>query len=116
MGFGPITLSEYEPIERVAEIAERLLTLRRPYAWWHDYCGGDDDLAVRFTDAYLGSWESVEDYTHELVDEIGMGIQVEPESWSSYVSFDYEALARDLEMDLHVAHDGRNVHVFNPHV
>lgn len=74
------------------------------FAAWADYLGAtDDDLEERFEEAYRGEWESVQAYAQELVDDLGVRIQVDPPSWGHYVSFDTEALARDLEYDLHVA-------------
>ena len=57
-----------------------------------------DDVSIfdNFREAYQGKWDSEEDFTYNLVDEIGF-LQGVPDSVANY--FDYAAFARDLFID-----------------
>ena len=57
-----------------------------------------DDVSIfdNFREAYQGKWDSEEDFTYNLVDEIGF-LQGVPDSVANY--FDYAAVARDLFID-----------------
>ena len=108
--FGGIQLSEYEDIDRVAEIAALLVEYGEPFGAWADYYG-DAVSAEGFQDAYRGEYESEEAYAEELVDDTGMLAEV-PENLRYY--FDYGRFARDLFMsDMHSVRSGHGtVYVF----
>ena len=114
--FGPWQPGEYTALETVHRVAAGIVEHGPAFAAWADYIGAsDDDLEERFEDAYRGEWSSVHEYAQELVNDLGVRIQVDPPAWAHYVSFDTAALARDLEYDLHVADsaDG-GVYIFDP--
>ena len=52
-----------------------------------------------FTEAYLGHYDSVQDYAEQLVDDLGYTAELAklPESLRHYLRFDTEALAQDME-------------------
>jgi antirestriction protein len=91
--FGGIDLSEYEGIDRVAEIAALLVEHGDAFAAWYSYDPYAE--ASDFQDAYRGEYDSEEAYAEELVDDTGMLAEV-PENLRYY--FDYERFARDLFM------------------
>lgn len=114
--FGAWQPGEYTPLETVQRVATGIVEHGPAFAAWADYVGAsNDDLQERFDDAYRGEWGSVHEYAQEVVNDLGVRIQVDPPSWAHYVSFDTESLARDLEHDLHLA-DGADggVYIFDP--
>lgn len=95
--FGGIQLSEYEDIDRVAEIAALLVEHGEAFGAWYSYDPSAD--VSDFQDAYRGEYESEEAYAEELVDDTGMLDSI-PENLRYY--FDYGRFARDLFMsDMH---------------
>lgn len=107
--FGGIQLSEYEGIDRVAEIAALLVEYGEPFGAWYSYDPSAD--VSDFRDAYRGEYESEEAYAEELVDDTGMLDSI-PENLRYY--FDYGRFARDLFMsDMHSVRSGHGaVYVF----
>ena len=70
---------------------------------------GDGEEALSdFEDAYLGHWESFEDYAQQLADDIGLLADV-PEAIANY--FDWDAWTRDLASD-YTTHDSPEGGVF----
>ena len=115
-GFGAWRPDEYEPIETVAIVAQAIGDHGPAITHWIDYLGtGADEAVGSFENAYLGHWPSTTAYAEHLVEDLGVAITVEPAGWERYVSFDTEALARDLEIELHASQepDG-TVHIFDP--
>ena len=58
-----------------------------------------EELA-RFDDAYLGHWDSIEDYASELLDDLDIERLISehlPDSLRRYVNVDIDGFARDLE-------------------
>lgn len=98
-GFGPWHLGEYESIDTVSEVARGIEEHGTAFAAWTAHHGGQPGDQA-FEEAYLGHWRSIEDYTHHLVEDMGLTITVEPSGWANYVRFDHQALARDLAHDL----------------
>lgn len=107
--FGGIQLSEYEDIDRVAEIAALLVEHGEAFGAWYSYDPSAD--VSDFQDAYRGEYESEEAYAEELVDDTGMLDSI-PENLRYY--FDYGRFARDLFMsDMHSVRSGHGaVYVF----
>jgi len=107
--FGGIQLSEYEDIDRVAEIAALLVEHGEPFGAWYSYDPSAD--VSSFQDAYCGEYESEKAYAEELVDDAGMLDSI-PENLRHY--FDYARFARDLFMsDMHSVRSGHGtVYVF----
>lgn len=110
-GFGPIHLDEYESFDRVASLARAIAEHGDAFAAW-----ATDDWRLRhpdrFTDQYLGQYDSEEDYARQYTDDAGF-FDGMPEVFEAY--FDFESYARDLFMDLESAPDGRGgIYVFDP--
>ncbi len=107
--FGGIALSEYEPIDRVAEIAALLVEHGDAFAAWYSYDPSAD--VSDFRDAYRGEYDSEEAYAEEFIDDVGMLDSI-PENLRFY--FDCERFARDMFMsDMHSVRSGHGtVYVF----
>jgi len=115
-GFGSVRFSEYEKLETVVRIAQGIAEHGKPFAGWAACLGESqwDDHLDEFGDHYLGSYESVEDYAAQLLDDLGVDVDnLGPENLQPYVRFDLEAFARDLSMDLDVEQDDAGVHIFD---
>ena len=108
--FGGIQLSEYEDIDRVAEIAALLVEHGEAFGVWADYYGNAVS-AEEFRDAYRGEYDSEEAYAEEYIGDTGMLDSI-PENLRYY--FDYERFARDMFMsDMHSVRSGHGtVYVF----
>ena len=111
--FGGIQLSEYEDIDRVAEIAALLVEYGEPFGAWYS----DDPSAdvSDFEDAYRGEYESEEAYAEGFIADVGMLDSI-PENLRYY--FDYGRFARDLFMsDMHSVRSGHGTaYVFERNV
>jgi antirestriction protein len=118
-GFGPLSLSEFEDVNFVSRIASGIADHGEAFAHWVSLTGvrGPDDLD-RFSDAYLGCFESVEAYAEQLLDDIGVIDAVEravAESLAAYVKVDVAGFARDMELSGEIATSAgsEGVHVFD---
>jgi len=115
-GFGSVRFSEYEKLETVVRIAQGIAEHGKPFAGWAAHLGESqwDDHLDEFADGYLGSYDSMEDYAEQLLDDMGFDIDnLGPEYLQPYIRFDLEAFARDLSMDLDVEQDDSGVHIFD---
>jgi antirestriction protein len=69
-------------------------------AIYADYCNKDltkfDEWQEEFEESWQGKWDSMEDFTIDLVDSSGL-IDDIPDNWKYY--FDYAKFGRDLLMD-----------------
>ena len=92
--FGGIRLSEWEDLDKVAELGEMIEEHGAAFAAYADNVGVDHATADGFQEAYCGEYESEENYAEELFDEL-YAHEV-PDHIASYI--DYEAFARDLFM------------------
>ena len=110
------TPAEFSPLGAIAAVGAGLVEHGPAFGHWIAYLGEvDDGTEGRFEEAFLGEWPSVLSYAENLTEDLGLQITVEPEPWSHYVSFDHQALARDLEIELHVAEaDDGGVYLFDP--
>ena len=108
--FGGIQLSEYEDIDRVAEIAALLVEHGDAFAAWYSYDPPAD--VSDFQDAYRGEYDSEEAYAEEYIGDTGMLDSI-PENLRYY--FDYERFARDLFMsDMRSVRSGHGtIYVFD---
>ncbi len=114
--FGGWQLSEYESVHSVKAVADAITEHGEAVTHWIDYLGAPADEAIEsFTDAYVGNWETMREYAEELADAIGVEVSVDPPSWETYVKIDYDAVARDLDFEMHIgqAKDG-SIYVFDP--
>jgi antirestriction protein len=99
--FGPVRLSEFEDLATISRIAKGITEHGPAFAHFATICDSTDleDLD-RFEDAYLGHFDSIEDYAEELLDDIGVDELLDravPDSLRAYVKLDVEAFARDLQ-------------------
>ena len=108
-GFQGLTISEYEGIDRVVEIAAAIEEHGEAFAAYMEYYG-DADID-EFEERYQGSYESEQAFTEEhyseLIDKVeGVGLQ------SIYI--DFETLARDLFISgfTGISKGYENLHVF----
>lgn len=107
-GFGPLRLSEYESVETISTLSLAIAEHGPAFAAWVAQTGiREPEEFRRFTDCYLGHWDSVETYVQELADDLGIQPRIDEAAGSlaPYVRLDVEALARDMVLsgDLHVA-------------
>lgn len=112
-GFGPWRLSEYESIETIAAVASGIAEHGPAFAHYVALRGTEEDTLSEFEDHYLGHYESAEVYAEELLDDLGISIQVPPEL-EPYVRLDVAAYARDLELggDIEVSEGDDGVYLF----
>lgn len=109
-GFEGVALSEYEGIDRVAEIAAFITRHGKVGADLIAYYGGDVAEAREAAEnRYLGSYASLADYVQDLTEEC----TTIPDALRCYI--DWQAMARDAEMSgdvltIQTAHD--EIHVF----
>lgn len=109
-GFGGIRLSEYEGVERVAELGEFITEHGALGAELYSHFGSDiDEAREAITDRYHGEYASLADYMQELTEQS----IIIPKALEYYI--DYAAMARDAEMSgdvlcIELAHG--EVHVF----
>jgi len=100
-GFGPLHLGEYEDIATISQLGQGIAEHGPAFAHWAAICGTrDPDELARFDDAYLGRWNSIEDYASELLDDLGIERLIRehlPDSLQHYVNIDVDGFARDLE-------------------
>lgn len=80
-------------------------------AAWVEWRGSDEMDAEKIQDAYLGQFDSVEDYAWQYIDDSDALREV-PEYLRPYVNV--VALGRDLELNGDIYH-GENGHTFNGH-
>ena len=115
-GFGPLRISEYEGLETISRIATGIATHGEAYAALATIVGTDhEDALGRFEDHYLGQYETVEAFARHIADELGYEDELQklPEHLQPYVSIDYAAVARDMEMELHVVEHDDGVWLFD---
>ena len=107
--FGLCRIHEHDPIDLVARIARGIKEYGYAFAAWADVYEKDPGSWDDFVEAYLGHYNSVQDYVDRLADELGYAEQLDnvPESLQPYIRFDCEALARDMELsgDICAVHD-----------
>jgi antirestriction protein len=119
-GFGQYGLSEYEDLEMVSVLATGIDEHGPAFAAWASLLGSPDlEQLQKFDEAYLGTWQSVEEYAEQLLDDTGTSAELENLSeWlRPYVSINVEGFARDMEIggDIMTVEDKNRVHVFDAH-
>ncbi len=105
-GFEGLSLSEYEDIETVAEMAKLIEEHGEAWAHYAAYVGTNYATREGFEEAYQGEWDSEEDFAYEIVSET-MEI---PEHIANY--FDYEKFANDLFITDYYSAKSENYKVF----
>ena len=115
-GFGPLRLSEYESLETISRIATGIATHGEAFAALATILGTDDEPGLsRFQDHYLGHYPDIEAFARHIAEELGYEDELQklPEHLQPYVSIDYQAVARDMEMELHVVENDEGVWLFS---
>lgn len=95
-GFDDILINEYQSFERVSKLAELVKSHGNAFAQWYNNDGNReniDDLENKFTDCFIGEYESLADYAQQFIEETGMEIS---EYLTNYI--DYEAMGKDWEL------------------
>lgn len=117
-GFGSWRIHEYEALETVAGIARGIAEQGTVYGDLAALIGADSLLAdpERYQESFLGHWESLDAFVHEMAADMGWEEQLEslPPSLQPYVHLDYDLMARDVQIELAVVDDGHGVTVFDP--
>lgn len=104
-GFHGITIDEYESIDRVVELAEKLEAHGEAFAAFLD-CYNFEDID-EFEDRYQGCYKSKQDFAEEYYEESGMIKQIEEAGLKScYI--DFEMIARDMFIDGYSGIDRRH--------
>ena len=105
-GFCGLRLSEYESIEKVAEMAAMIEEHGEAWAKFAEYESMEYATLERFEEAYAGEWDSEEDFAQDLASET-MEI---PKHLEFYI--DYEKLARDLFINDYYSAENENCKVY----
>jgi antirestriction protein len=121
-GFGPLRLGEYESLETVARVARGITEHGPAFAHWAALVGTNEpELLDEFEDHYEGHAESVEAYAEQLLEDMGLGTDLDlagqlPASLQPYLRFDIEGFARDLELsgDIMTSEGDGGIYVFRP--
>lgn len=113
--FGGIRVGESEDFETVATLAELLVEYGDPFAAWYDtmHSGQDaDEMRGAFTDAYVGEYDSPEDWAASWLEDTGSLADV-PAYLRNYI--DFAAYARDARLggDVCFVEHGGSTFVFN---
>lgn len=110
-GFSPVSLSEYETIDRVVAIVEAVEKYGQPFLAWLDNETRDTDEFDDFEEAYAGEWDSLEAYADDYLEQIG-AFEGANDMFQTY--FDTEAFARDLELggDIFSIDSDNGVYIF----
>jgi len=108
--FHGLTIGEYEPIERVAELGRLIAEHGPAFAAYANNVGIDYATADEFQDAFCGEHESERAYAEELFDDLNLSDI--PEHVRPYI--DYDLFTRDLFLSDNYSVDAPNggVYVF----
>lgn len=101
--WGEIEISEYEDLEYISNLANKIWEKGDAYIAYLSYFGEDCE---DFEEKYLGEYDSIEDYAYEYLEQTGMFNNVDG-IFERY--FNYAAFARDLEL-------GGDITIINNHV
>ena len=110
-GFKGVRISEYESIDRVAEIAQALAEHGEAMAAYLEHYSFED--IDGFEERYQGCYKSKQDFAEEQYEQNGMIQQIEAAGLKSYY-IDFEMIARDMFMDGYtgIERGYENLHVF----
>ena len=100
-GFAPLRLGEHESLERIARIGQGIARYGEAFKHWTAIEGSARlDLVERFEGAYWGHWPNVAAYSLDLWRDCGYDEILDkaiPGALRSYVRFDAEAFANDID-------------------
>ena len=110
--FHGLELSEYESIDRVAELGQLIAEHGPAFAAYANHVGVDYATEESFQDAYCGEWSSERAYGEHLFDE--MYLHDVPDHVQPYI--DYDSFTRDLFINDNYSVDcPGGIHVFYNH-
>lgn len=99
--FAGFHVGENELLEIVSTVARGVAEYGAPYAVYADIHGADPAMLAGFTDAYVGTYDSPEQWAEQLLDDEGIPrliAEAVPEEFRTYVHMDYQAWARDAAL------------------
>lgn len=118
--FGELHLSEFEDIERVAQVAQAMVEHGPVFAGLASHFGGTSGVeeAERYMqEGYCGCFDSLGDYAQELVEDCyGDVLKGLPDFIRYHI--DWDGIARDMELggDVFTVACGGKLHVFNSYI
>jgi antirestriction protein len=103
--FGRWRVHEYDSIDLVARIANGIAEHGDAFSAWADLNESEPERFNDFTEAYLGHYDSLQDYVDQMADDLGYIDELAklPEHLQPYVRFDTAGLARDMQLSGEVA-------------
>lgn len=116
--FSTYRVGEYEDLAMVATVARGIARFGPAFAFWAEESEGHfDDLEVGFEDAFMGFYESHDDFLDTMLDDLGVDDAMEavPRWLSVHVSVDRDGLIRDVQAsgDIHIEDaPGGGIYVF----
>ena len=119
-GFGSVRLSEYEDLNKVADLGALIAEHGELFGKLAAHFGGTDGIEEarrHIEEGYCGAFDRLEDYARDLVEECyGADIEKLPEVIR--YNIDYEAIANDMELggDVFTIEHGHQVHVFHANI
>ncbi len=117
-GFGEISLSEWPDISRIAVIARLIEEHGDAFSLWYEAQDAQnvevEELEEKFLEQWRGAHDSKEAFADYLLDTTGQLSEI-PEWARGY--FNFEAYARDLEMDgdYSFVHANGQIYAFSCH-
>lgn len=116
-GFGPVRLHEWESIDTVADFARQLTEHGPVFAALVHHFGGVSEIEQArqsLSDAYQGSFESIEHYVEQFIDDCYGDVLSKLPDFIRY-HIDYSGIAHDFECggDIFTLDVEGEVHVFS---
>ena len=115
--FGAFKVGEYDSLEVVSRIALGIREHGPAFAAWAELHDGDEAMCQSFEDAYLGHYDSAEDWAREVLGDLGIeeSLTKAAPHLLGYVQIDYTGWLRDATAgDVHIEEaDGGGVWVFD---
>ncbi|MFN3006662.1 antirestriction protein ArdA [Mycolicibacterium wolinskyi] len=98
--FGVCRIHEYDSLELVARIARGIRQHGDAFSAWADVHEAEPERFDDFAEAYLGHYDSVQDYAEQVADDLGYTEELEklPEAIQPYARIDTAAMARDMTL------------------
>lgn len=118
--FGGLRLSEFEDLERVAEVARLIVEHGPVFAQLVNHFGGlcgIDEARQSMEEGYWGAFDRLADYAQELIEDCYASELKRLPDFICY-RIDYEGIGDDLELggDIVTIACGGKVHVFDAHL
>lgn len=106
--FGTYRVGEYEDLPTVATVARGISKFGPAFAFWAEESEAHiDDMEVGFEDAFMGFYESRDDFLDTMLDDLGANEAIEkhvPQWLVAHISIDRDGLIRDVQAagDIHI--------------